>query len=79
MALLCLKVIKGVLELPNDSDSSLYVAVKVENLKGFSAQVSGSQPVWDQEFFFEIARIDLGVEIELWEKHFMWDKEPVKI
>ena len=68
MALLCVKVIRGVLDLPDDSDTTLYIAVKVENLKAFSSHIIGNNPRWDQEFFFEIARIDQGIEIELWEK-----------
>ena len=75
MALLCLKVIRGVLQLPDHGENStVYAAVKVENLKAFSTHLSGDKPHWNQEFFFEISRIDLGVEIELWEKGFMWDK-----
>ena len=79
MALLCLKVIRGVLELPDNDETTLYVAVKVENLKAFSTHVIGARPTWEQEFFFEISRIDLGVEIELWEKGFLWDKIWIQI
>ena len=74
MALLCLKVLRGALELPDDAESTIYVAVKVENLKAFSTHILSRRPEWHQEFFFEISRIDLGVELELWEKGFMWDK-----
>ena len=72
MALLCLKVLRGALDLPEES--TIYVAVKVENLKAFSTHILSKRPEWHQEFFFEISRIDLGVELELWQKGLMWDK-----
>lgn len=57
------------------SQTEYYVTVKVENLKARSDQLAGPHPLWNQEFFFEISRdIDLGVEIEIWEKGFLWDK-----
>lgn len=84
MALLCFKLIRGLIELPptssapSEKPTTFYVAVKVENLKAFSRHLTGTRPTWNQEFFFEISRLDLGVEIELWEKGTAWDKEMLK-
>ena len=65
----------GELDINPNSQSECYATVKVENLKARSDQLRGCRPAWNQEFFFEISRdIDLGVEIEIWEKGFLWDK-----
>lgn len=45
------------------------------NLKARSDSLTGRRPEWNQEFFFEVStEIDLGVEIEIWEKGFLWDR-----
>uniref|UniRef100_A0A8C9RK06 Phorbol-ester/DAG-type domain-containing protein n=1 Tax=Scleropages formosus TaxID=113540 RepID=A0A8C9RK06_SCLFO len=35
--------------------------------------VRGNQPSWEQDFMFEINRLDLGLTVELWEKGLIWD------
>uniref|UniRef100_A0A8C0FKW2 Unc-13 homolog B n=1 Tax=Bubo bubo TaxID=30461 RepID=A0A8C0FKW2_BUBBB len=35
--------------------------------------VRGDQPCWEQDFMFEISRLDLGLIVELWNKGLIWD------
>uniref|UniRef100_A0AAY4B1J5 Unc-13 homolog Ba (C. elegans) n=1 Tax=Denticeps clupeoides TaxID=299321 RepID=A0AAY4B1J5_9TELE len=35
--------------------------------------VRGDQPCWEQDFMFEISRLDLGLVVELWNKGLIWD------
>ena len=63
------------MDISADAGTECYATVKVEDLKARSESLSGRQPQWDQEFFFEVSHdIDLGVEIEIWEKGFLWDR-----
>uniref|UniRef100_A0A8C9RM49 Uncharacterized protein n=1 Tax=Scleropages formosus TaxID=113540 RepID=A0A8C9RM49_SCLFO len=35
--------------------------------------VRGDQPCWEQDFMFEINRLDLGLVVEMWNKGLIWD------
>lgn len=35
--------------------------------------VRGDQPCWEQDFMFEISRLDLGLIVEMWNKGLIWD------
>uniref|UniRef100_A0A8C1S938 Unc-13 homolog Ba (C. elegans) n=1 Tax=Cyprinus carpio TaxID=7962 RepID=A0A8C1S938_CYPCA len=35
--------------------------------------VRGDQPCWEQDFMFEINRLDLGLVVEVWSKGLIWD------
>uniref|UniRef100_A0A7N8YED4 Unc-13 homolog A (C. elegans) n=1 Tax=Mastacembelus armatus TaxID=205130 RepID=A0A7N8YED4_9TELE len=50
-----------------------YVTLKVQNVKSTTIAVRGSQPCWEQDFMFEINRLDLGLQVEVWNKGLIWD------
>ncbi|XP_007945214.1 protein unc-13 homolog B [Orycteropus afer afer] len=50
-----------------------YVTLKVQNVKSTTAAVRGDRPSWEQEFMFEISRLDLGLSVEVWNKGLIWD------
>uniref|UniRef100_A0A8D3ECH7 Unc-13 homolog A (C. elegans) n=1 Tax=Scophthalmus maximus TaxID=52904 RepID=A0A8D3ECH7_SCOMX len=50
-----------------------YVTLKVQNVKSTTIAVRGSQPCWEQDFMFEINRLDLGLTVEVWNKGLIWD------
>uniref|UniRef100_A0AAY4EVI1 Unc-13 homolog A n=1 Tax=Denticeps clupeoides TaxID=299321 RepID=A0AAY4EVI1_9TELE len=50
-----------------------YVSLKVQNVKSTTIAVRGSQPSWEQDFMFEINRLDLGLSVEVWNKGLIWD------
>ncbi|XP_058419421.1 protein unc-13 homolog A [Diceros bicornis minor] len=50
-----------------------YVSLKVQNVKSTTVAVRGSQPSWEQDFMFEINRLDLGLTVEVWNKGLIWD------
>uniref|UniRef100_A0A671T935 Protein unc-13 homolog B-like n=1 Tax=Sinocyclocheilus anshuiensis TaxID=1608454 RepID=A0A671T935_9TELE len=50
-----------------------YVTLKVQNVKSTTITVRGDQPCWEQDFMFEISRLDLGLIIEVWNKGLIWD------
>uniref|UniRef100_A0A8B9H7Q9 Unc-13 homolog A (C. elegans) n=1 Tax=Astyanax mexicanus TaxID=7994 RepID=A0A8B9H7Q9_ASTMX len=50
-----------------------YVSLKVQNVKSTTIAVRGNQPSWEQDFMFEINRLDLGLNVELWNKGLIWD------
>ncbi|KAF5892870.1 protein unc-13 B-like, partial [Clarias magur] len=50
-----------------------YVTLKVQNVKSTTISVRGEQPCWEQDFMFEINRLDLGLVVELWNKGLIWD------
>ncbi|XP_026054637.1 protein unc-13 homolog A-like [Carassius auratus] len=50
-----------------------YVSLKVQNVKSTTVTVRGSQPCWEQDFMFEINRLDLGLTVEVWNKGLIWD------
>ncbi|KAL8204128.1 UNVERIFIED_CONTAM: Protein unc-13 B [Gekko kuhli] len=50
-----------------------YVTLKVQNVKSTTVSVRGDQPCWEQDFLFEISRLDLGLIVEVWNKGLIWD------
>uniref|UniRef100_A0A8C1XFN9 Unc-13 homolog A n=1 Tax=Cyprinus carpio TaxID=7962 RepID=A0A8C1XFN9_CYPCA len=50
-----------------------YVTLKVQNVKSTTIAVRGCQPSWEQDFMFEINRLDLGLTVEVWNKGLIWD------
>ncbi|XP_028830778.1 uncharacterized protein unc13bb isoform X6 [Denticeps clupeoides] len=72
MSLLCVRVKKGVLQGPPDKFNA-YVTLKVQNVKSTTITVRGDQPCWEQDFMFEISRLDLGLIVEVWNKGLIWD------
>uniref|UniRef100_A0A8C8RT85 Protein unc-13 homolog A n=1 Tax=Pelusios castaneus TaxID=367368 RepID=A0A8C8RT85_9SAUR len=50
-----------------------YVTLKVQNVKSTTIAVRGNLPCWEQDFMFEINRLDLGLTVEVWNKGMIWD------
>uniref|UniRef100_A0A6I8P513 C2 domain-containing protein n=1 Tax=Ornithorhynchus anatinus TaxID=9258 RepID=A0A6I8P513_ORNAN len=50
-----------------------YVTLKVQNVKSTTVAMRGDQPCWEQDFMFEISRLDLGLSVEVWNKGLIWD------
>uniref|UniRef100_A0A4W5MMN0 Unc-13 homolog A n=1 Tax=Hucho hucho TaxID=62062 RepID=A0A4W5MMN0_9TELE len=50
-----------------------YLTLKVQNVKSTTIAVRGSLPSWEQDFMFEINRLDLGLMVEVWNKGLIWD------
>uniref|UniRef100_A0A665UV99 Unc-13 homolog B n=1 Tax=Echeneis naucrates TaxID=173247 RepID=A0A665UV99_ECHNA len=50
-----------------------YVTLKVQNVKSTTITVRGDLPCWEQDFMFEINRLDLGLIVEVWNKGLIWD------
>uniref|UniRef100_A0A3Q2WGS8 Protein unc-13 homolog A-like n=1 Tax=Haplochromis burtoni TaxID=8153 RepID=A0A3Q2WGS8_HAPBU len=57
----------------NTKKFNTYVTLKVQNVKSTTIAVRGSQPCWEQDFMFEINRLDLGLTVEVWNKGLIWD------
>ncbi|KAG7318693.1 hypothetical protein KOW79_018448 [Hemibagrus wyckioides] len=72
MSLLCVRVKKAKLHGAPDKFNA-YVTLKVQNVKSTTITVRGDQPCWEQDFMFEINRLDLGLVVELWNKGLIWD------
>ncbi|KAJ8414857.1 hypothetical protein AAFF_G00023800 [Aldrovandia affinis] len=72
MSLLCVRVKKAKLLGPPDKFNA-YVTLKVQNVKSTTITVRGDQPCWEQDFMFEISRLDLGLIVEVWNKGLIWD------
>ncbi|XP_033981935.1 protein unc-13 homolog B-like isoform X1 [Trematomus bernacchii] len=72
MSLLCVKVKKAKLQGPPDKFNT-YVTLKVQNVKSTTITVRGDQPCWEQDFMFEINKLDLGLIVEVWNKGLIWD------
>ncbi|XP_056288807.1 uncharacterized protein LOC130205452 isoform X6 [Pseudoliparis swirei] len=72
MSLLCVRVKKAKLHGPPDKFNA-YVTLKVQNVKSTTITVRGDQPCWEQDFMFEINRLDLGLIVEVWNKGLIWD------
>ncbi|XP_030629850.1 protein unc-13 homolog A [Chanos chanos] len=72
MSLLCVGVKKAKLDGPQEKFNT-YVTLKVQNVKSTTIAVRGSQPSWEQDFMFEINRLDLGLTVEVWNKGLIWD------
>ncbi|KAF0031113.1 hypothetical protein F2P81_015668 [Scophthalmus maximus] len=54
---------KAKLQGPADKFNT-YVTLKVQNVKSTTITVRGDQPCWEQDFMFEINRLDLGLIVE---------------
>ncbi|XP_034152756.1 uncharacterized protein unc13bb isoform X3 [Esox lucius] len=72
MSLLCVRVKKAKLQGSVDKFNS-YVTLKVQNVKSTTITVRGDKPCWEQDFMFEINRLDLGLIVEVWNKGLIWD------
>ncbi|KAF6723792.1 unc-13-like protein A [Oryzias melastigma] len=72
MSLLCVGVKKAKLDGVQEKFNT-YVTLKVQNVKSTTIAVRGSQPSWEQDFMFEINRLDLGLTVEVWNKGLIWD------
>ncbi|XP_073671203.1 protein unc-13 homolog A [Paramisgurnus dabryanus] len=72
MSLLCVGVKKAKYDGPQEKFNT-YVTLKVQNVKSTTIAVRGSQPSWEQDFMFEINRLDLGLSVEVWNKGLIWD------
>uniref|UniRef100_A0A3Q0QQ17 C2 domain-containing protein n=1 Tax=Amphilophus citrinellus TaxID=61819 RepID=A0A3Q0QQ17_AMPCI len=57
----------------NSYKFNTYVTLKVQNVKSTTITVRGDQPCWEQDFMFEINRLDLGLIVEVWNKGLIWD------
>uniref|UniRef100_A0A669CIG6 Unc-13 homolog A n=1 Tax=Oreochromis niloticus TaxID=8128 RepID=A0A669CIG6_ORENI len=55
------------------SKFNTYVTLKVQNVKSTTIAVRGNLPSWEQDFMFEINRLDLGLTVEVWNKGLIWD------
>uniref|UniRef100_A0A8C2L594 Unc-13 homolog A (C. elegans) n=1 Tax=Cyprinus carpio TaxID=7962 RepID=A0A8C2L594_CYPCA len=69
---LSITVKKAKLDGPQEKFNT-YVSLKVQNVKSTTIAVRGSQPCWEQDFMFEINRLDLGLTVEVWNKGLIWD------
>uniref|UniRef100_H0XLQ5 Unc-13 homolog A n=1 Tax=Otolemur garnettii TaxID=30611 RepID=H0XLQ5_OTOGA len=72
MSLLCVGVKKANFDGAQEKFNT-YVTLKVQNVKSTTIAVRGSQPSWEQDFMFEINRLDLGLTVEVWNKGLIWD------
>ncbi|KAG8505970.1 Protein unc-13B, partial [Galemys pyrenaicus] len=72
MSLLCVRVKRAKLQGSPDKFNT-YVTLKVQNVKSTTVAVRGDQPSWEQDFMFEISRLDLGLSVEVWNKGLIWD------
>ncbi|XP_052320238.1 protein unc-13 homolog A-like [Oncorhynchus keta] len=72
MSLLCVRVKKAKLDGPKEKFNT-YLILKVQNVKSTTIAVRGSMPSWEQDFMFEINRLDLGLTVEVWNKGLIWD------
>uniref|UniRef100_A0A8C1B6H4 C2 domain-containing protein n=1 Tax=Cyprinus carpio carpio TaxID=630221 RepID=A0A8C1B6H4_CYPCA len=72
MSLLCVRVKKAKLQGP-PGKFNVYVTLKVQNVKSTTITVRGDRPCWEQDFMFEINRLDLGLVVEVWNKGLIWD------
>ncbi|KAG7476517.1 hypothetical protein MATL_G00083850 [Megalops atlanticus] len=63
---------KAKLQGPPDKFNT-YVTLKVQNVKSTTITVRGDLPCWEQDFMFEINRLDLGLIVEVWNKGLIWD------
>ncbi|KAM6465817.1 protein unc-13 homolog A isoform 2-T2 [Liasis olivaceus] len=72
MSLLCVGVKKAKFDGPQEKFNT-YVTLKVQNVKSTTIAVRGNLPSWEQDFMFEINRLDLGLTVEVWNKGLIWD------
>uniref|UniRef100_A0A8C5FF18 Unc-13 homolog A n=1 Tax=Gadus morhua TaxID=8049 RepID=A0A8C5FF18_GADMO len=70
---LCVSAVKKAkLDGPQEKFNT-YVTLKVQNVKSTTIAVRGNLPSWEQDFMFEINRLDLGLTVEVWNKGLIWD------
>uniref|UniRef100_A0A3Q3G5X9 Unc-13 homolog B n=1 Tax=Labrus bergylta TaxID=56723 RepID=A0A3Q3G5X9_9LABR len=69
---LCVKKKRSRSQVTSNKFNS-YVTLKVQNVKSTTITVRGDQPCWEQDFMFEINRLDLGLIVEVWNKGLIWD------
>uniref|UniRef100_G3PRE4 Unc-13 homolog A n=1 Tax=Gasterosteus aculeatus aculeatus TaxID=481459 RepID=G3PRE4_GASAC len=70
---LCVSTVKKAkLDGPQEKFNT-YVTLKVQNVKSTTIAVRGNLPSWEQDFMFEINRLDLGLTVEMWNKGLIWD------
>lgn len=50
-----------------------YCILKIESAKGTTSLQYGYEPIWNQEFLFELAAIGYDLIIEVWQKGMIWD------
>ncbi|XP_035877785.1 protein unc-13 homolog B isoform X17 [Phyllostomus discolor] len=72
MSLLCVRVKRAKFQGSPDKFNT-YVTLKVQNVKSTTVAVRGDEPSWEQDFMFEISRLDLGLSVEVWNKGLIWD------
>ncbi|XP_031801253.1 protein unc-13 homolog B isoform X7 [Sarcophilus harrisii] len=72
MSLLCVRVKRAKFQ-GSPEKFNTYVTLKVQNVKSTTVAVRGDQPCWEQDFMFEISRLDLGLSVEVWNKGLIWD------
>ncbi|XP_072888780.1 protein unc-13 homolog B [Hemitrygon akajei] len=72
MFLLCVKVKQGKLNGPSDKFNT-YVILKVQNLRSTTVARRGNQPIWEQDYMFEINDLGKGLVVEVWDKGLIWD------
>ncbi|XP_065515016.1 protein unc-13 homolog A isoform X6 [Lathamus discolor] len=72
MSLLCVRVKKAKFDGLQEKFNT-YVTLKVQNVKSTTIAVRGNLPSWEQDFMFEINRLDLGLTVEVWNKGLIWD------
>lgn len=73
MSLLCVLVKEAHINGP-DSNFNTYVVIKIGSVKSTTQAVQGDHPDWNEEFFFEVNELDMGLTIELWNRGMVWDK-----
>uniref|UniRef100_A0A671X4C7 Unc-13 homolog A n=1 Tax=Sparus aurata TaxID=8175 RepID=A0A671X4C7_SPAAU len=65
--------ISFLISLSSTEKFNTYVTLKVQNVKSTTIAVRGNLPSWEQDFMFEINRLDLGLTVEVWNKGLIWD------
>lgn len=73
MYLLSIRVKKAKLH-EDDTTFNTYTSLKVQNVKSSTICVRGPDPVWEQDYMFEVNRLDIDLIIEVWNKGMLWDK-----
>ncbi|XP_072134577.1 protein unc-13 homolog B-like isoform X2 [Mobula birostris] len=72
MFLLCVKVKQGKLHGLSDKFNT-YVTLKVQNLRSTTVARRGNEPIWEQDYMFEINDLGKGLVVEVWDKGLIWD------
>ena len=72
MYLLSIRVKKAKLH-KTDTAFNTYTSLKVQNVKSSTICVRGPEPVWEQDYMFEVNRLDISLIIEVWNKGMLWD------